>query len=165
MFFKKYGDYVVSGFFMSFSAAMFALSLQIKKSKIMDIGPEFMPKVISVIMFILSVALLVTTISQHKVRVAEAEATGSKKVDYKRVIYSLLLVLAFVLALKPIGFTITSLVFLPLEMFVLAPDEERTKKDVIKYVVITVIFTFIVYFLFRYGFKILLPEGIFAINI
>lgn len=165
MFFKKYGDYVVSGFFMAFSAAMFALSLQIKKSKIMDIGPEFMPKVISVIMFILSVALLVTTISQHKVRVAEAEATGSKKVDYKRVIYSLLLVLAFVLALKPIGFTITSLVFLPLEMFVLAPDEERTKKDVIKYVVITVIFTFIVYFLFRYGFKILLPEGIFAINI
>lgn len=165
MFFKKYGDYVVSGFFMAFSAAMFALSLQIKKSKIMDIGPEFMPKVISVIMFILSVALLVTTISQHKVRVAEAEATGSKKVDYKRVIYSLLLVLAFVLALKPIGFTITSLVFLPLEMFVLAPDEGRTKKDVIKYVVITVIFTFIVYFLFRYGFKILLPEGIFAINI
>lgn len=165
MFFKKYGDYVVSGFFMSFSVAMLVLSTQIKKSKIMAIGPEFMPKVIATIMLILSIALLVSTISQHKVRVAEAEAMGSKKVDYKRVIYSLLLVLSFVLALKPVGFTLTSLLFLPLEMFVLAPDEERTKKDAIKYVIISTIFTFIVYFLFRYGFKILLPVGIFAINI
>lgn len=166
MFFKKHGDYVVSGFFMALSVVMYALAARLPKSKVMSVGPDFMPKVISIAVFILSAVLLVTTITERRVRAAEiAAAKDAEKKDYKRVILSFLMVLIYVYTLKLVGFTITSLVFLPAEMFILAPDDKRTKKDLLRYVIISVIFTLIVYFLFRYGFKILLPRGIFAIEI
>ena len=50
-------------------------------------------------------------------------------------------------------------------MFILAPEERRGKKDVIQLLITDVLFTFVVFFLFRYGFKIVLPAGIFTINL
>ena len=46
MFFKKYGDIVVGVFFMALSAILMFMAQQLPKSKVMDIGPEFMPMVI-----------------------------------------------------------------------------------------------------------------------
>ena len=65
--------------------------------------------------------------------------------------------------LKPVGFLVTTLVYLFVQIFILAPDQNRTKKDLLRYLIIDVIFTFVVYMLFRFGFKIVLPAGIFAI--
>ena len=48
-------------------------------------------------------------------------------------------------------------------MLVLSPDDERDKKHIIILAVIDIIFTMVVFFLFRYGFKIVLPAGIFTI--
>ena len=50
-------------------------------------------------------------------------------------------------------------------MMVLSPDDERGKKQAILLAVIDVVFTLVVFFLFRYGFKIVLPAGIFSINL
>lgn len=165
MIFKMYGDYIISCFFAALSVAMFILSFQLPKSKVMTIGPDFMPMVISVIMFILSVILFVVALSERRIRAAEIERSGYKdNSDYKRVILSFLLILAYTYVLAPVGFTISSIVFLPAEMYVLAPGENRTMRELLKYIVISVVLVFVVYFLFRYGFKILLPTGIFAIE-
>ena len=51
MFWKKYGDYVTSIFFMLISVAMYFMAAALPKSKIMAIGPDFMPKIISLITF------------------------------------------------------------------------------------------------------------------
>ena len=83
--------------------------------------------------------------------------------DYKRVLFSLVASIVYVNVLSPIGFIISTLVYLFVQITILAPDAHRTKKDLIQYLVIDVIFTFVVYFLFRYGFKIVLPAGIFAL--
>lgn len=169
MFLKKYGDYVVSGFFLALSTVMYVLATRLPKSRVMKIGPDFMPKVIAAVMFILSVILLLSTILTRRVRKASVEKEAAEgrieKTDYRRVILSFLMILLYVFTLKPVGFTIMSLIFLPAEMFILAPDDQRTKKDLLKYLIISVIVVFVVYFLFRYGFKILLPRGIFAIEI
>ena len=85
--------------------------------------------------------------------------------DYKRMLISLILILVYVFALKPMGFIVTTLVYLPIQMYVLADAEHRTRKDIIVLLVIDVIFTIAVFFLFRYGFKIVLPQGIFTINL
>lgn len=159
MFFKKYGDFVVSIFFMIVSIVLIFLAQQLPKSKVMDLGPEFMPTVIGVLVLILSVILLISTIRNFKTKAAEAEASGPDNYDYKRVIISFLLVLIYAFVLKNVGFIICTLVYLPIQMFVLAPDNERGKKNIITYVVISVIFTFVVFFLFRYGFKIMLSTG------
>ena len=77
----------------------------------------------------------------------------------------MILILIYVFTLKPVGFIVTTLVYLPVQMYVLADAEHRTKKDIIMLLVIDVVFTLAVFFLFRYGFKIVLPQGIFTINL
>ena len=164
MFFKKYGDIVVSIFFMVLSAVMIYAATLLPKSTVMEIGPDFMPTVVGVVTFILSTALLIISLKGLKSRVAEAEANPPAECDYKRMLISLVLILIYVFALK-LGFIVTTLIYLPIQMYVLADAEHRGKKDIIMLLIIDVVFTFAVFFLFRYGFKIVLPQGIFTINL
>lgn len=165
MFFKKYGDIVVSVFFMVLSAVMIFAATLLPKSTVMEIGPNFMPTVVGIVTLILSTALLIISLKGLKTRVAEAEANPPAECDYKRMLISLILILIYVFTLKPVGFIVTTLVYLPVQMYVLADAEHRTKKDIIMLLVIDVVFTLAVFFLFRYGFKIVLPQGIFTINL
>lgn len=165
MFFKKYGDIVVSIFFMVLSAVMIFAATLLPKSKVMEIGPNFMPTLIGIFTFVLAAALLVISLKNLKSNIAEAEANPPAECDYKRMLISLMLILIYVFTLKPVGFILTTLIYLPLQMYVLADAEHRGKKDIITLVILSVVFTFVVFFLFRYGFKIVLPEGIFTINL
>lgn len=165
MFFKKYGDIVVGVFFMALSAIMMVMAQMLPKSKVMEIGPDFMPMVIGIITFVLAAILTFLNVKNMKMRVAEIDPSKIDDCDYKRVLLSALLVLIYVFILQPVGFIVSTLVFLPLQMLVLSPDDQRGKKQVIQLLIIDVIFTMVVFFLFRYGFKIVLPAGIFTINL
>ena len=165
MFIKKYGDIIVGVFFMLLSAAMLVMAKMLPKSTVMDIGPDFMPMCIGVMTFVLAAALVFLNIKNMKIYVAQAEAEGPEKADYKRVLTSFIIILVYVFVLKSVGFIISTLVYLPVQMFILAPEERRGKKDVIPLLITDVLFTFVVFFLFRYGFKIVLPAGIFTINL
>lgn len=165
MFFKKYGDIVVGVFFMALSAILMFMAQQLPKSKVMDIGPEFMPMVIGVLTFALAVLLTFLSVKNLKMRSEELAKAKPDDCDYKRVLLSAILVLIYVFILQPVGFIVTTLVYLPLQMLVLSPDDQRGKKQIIQLLIIDVIFTLVVFFLFRYGFKIILPTGIFTINL
>ena len=165
MFIKKYGDIIVGVFFMLLSAAMLVMAKMLPKSTVMDIGPDFMPMCIGVMTFVLAAALVFLNIKNMKIYVAQAEAEGPEKADYKRVLTSCIIILVYVFVLKSVGFIISTLVYLPVQMFILAPEERRGKKNVIQLLLTDVLFTFVVFFLFRYGFKIVLPAGIFTINL
>ena len=165
MFIKKYGDIIVGVFFMLLSAAMLVMAKMLPKSTVMDIGPDFMPMCIGVMTFVLAAALVFLNIKNMKIYVAQAEAEGPEKADYKRVLTSFIIILVYVFVLKSVGFIISTLVYLPVQMFILAPEERRGKKNVIQLLLTDVLFTFVVFFLFRYGYKIVLPAGIFTINL
>ncbi len=163
MFIKKYGDICVSIVFMLISIAVLVAAAQLPASKVMEIGPDFMPKVIGGLTLVLSILLLVFSINSLK-RNPDAVYVADDA-NYKRVLISFILILIYVCVFKPVGFIISTLVYLPCQMFVLAPEEKRTKAEIIKLAIIDVIFTLAVFFLFRYGFKIVLPAGIFTINL
>ena len=165
MFFKKYGDIVVGVFFMVLGALLVILAQALPKSKVMEIGPDFMPTVIGSVTFILAAILTFLSIKNFKMHGKELEHAEIPDCDYKRVISSIILVLIYVFALQPVGFIISTLVFLLLQMLVLSPDDERDKKHIIILAVIDIVFTMVVFFLFRYGFKIVLPAGIFTITL
>ena len=165
MFIKKYGDMIVGGFFMILSAGMMIMAKMLPKSTIMDIGPDFMPMCIGLVTFVLAAALAFLNLKNLKMRTAEAEKMEKEDLDYKRMLTSFMLILVYVYLLQPVGFIVTTILYLPFQMYVLAPDEKKTKKDIIQLAVTSVIFTFVVFFLFRYGFKIILPAGIFTINL
>lgn len=165
MFIKKYGDIIVGGFFMILSAGMMIMAKMLPKSSIMDIGPDFMPMCIGLVTFVLAAALAFLNVKNLKMRTEEAEKMEKEELDYKRMLTSFMLILVYVYLLQPVGFIVTTILYLPLQMYVLAPDEKKTKKDMVQLAVTSVIFTFVVFFLFRYGFKIILPAGIFTINL
>ena len=165
MFFKKYGDIVVGVFFMALSAAIMIGAQMLPKSKVMDIGPDFMPMCIGAVSFILAAILTFLNVKNMKLRASEIDPSTIADCDYKRVILSVILVLIYVFILQPVGFIISTFIYLMAQMVVLSPDDKRTKTDIIKLAVLNVIFTLVVFFLFRYGFKIVLPTGIFTINL
>ncbi|MDK2968574.1 MULTISPECIES: tripartite tricarboxylate transporter TctB family protein [Lacrimispora] len=165
MFIKKYGDIIVGGFFMILSAGMMIMAKMLPKSAIMDIGPDFMPMCIGIVTFALAAVLAFLNIKNLKIRTAEAETMEKENLDYKRMLISFILILVYVYLLHPIGFIVSTILYLPLQMYILAPDDKKKKRDIIQLAIITVIFTFVVFFLFRYGFKIILPAGIFTINL
>ena len=165
MFFKKYGDIVVSVFYIILAAAIIIMAMMLPKSAVMDIGPDFMPLVIGSATLILAVWLLVLSVKNFKVNAKLAETAEIEECDYKRVLGSFIVILAYVMILKPIGFIISTILYLPIQMFILSPSDERDGKSLVRLILITVIFTMVVFFLFRYGFKIILPAGIFTINL
>ena len=177
MFFKKYGDIVVGVFFMVLGALLVILAQALPKSKVMEIGPDFMPTVIGSVTFILAAILTFLSIKNFKMHGKELRPDSLKELqdqlehaeipdcDYKRVISSVILVLIYVFILQPIGFIISTLLYLMFQMVVLSPDDERDVKHIIRLAVINVVFTLAVFFLFRYGFKIVLPAGIFTIRL
>ncbi len=165
MFFKKYGDIIVGIFFMALSAILMVMAQMLPKSKVMEIGPDFMPMVIGGLTFVLAAALTFLSVKNFKMHAAEIDPAKLPDCDYKRVLLSVILVLVYVFVLQPVGFIVSTLVFLPLQMLVLSPEDKRGKKDIIMLLIIDVIFTMAVFFLFRYGFKIVLPAGIFTINL
>lgn len=155
---------IVGIFFAALGIALIAGAGALPKSKVMEIGPDFMPRLVGIIILVLALLLLFWTVKGLKKHVGEVETSGYKDTaDYKRVLFSLVASIVYVNVLSPIGFIISTLVYLFAQITILAPDAHRTKKDLIQYLVIDVIFTFVVYFLFRYGFKIVLPAGIFAL--
>lgn len=86
MFFKKYGDIVVGVFFMVLGALLVILAQALPKSKVMEIGPDFMPTVIGSVTFILAAILTFLSIKNFKMHGRELEHAEIPDCDYKRVI-------------------------------------------------------------------------------
>lgn len=99
MFFKKYGDILVGIFFMALSAVMMAMAAMLPKSKVMDVGPEFMPMCIGAVTFALVAALLVLSLKNHKLHLAQLAAESIPDCDHKRVLISTILILVYVFVL------------------------------------------------------------------
>ena len=163
MFFRKYGDIVIGIFYAALGAVTIWLGQQLPKSRVMKIGPDFMPMVIGILILVLALMLLFSAVKNFKANAAKAEAMPADTSDYKRVLASLVLVVIYVNILAPIGFILSTLGYLFLQIVVLAPNDRRSSKNILIYAAIDVIFVFIVFFLFRYGFKIVLPAGIFTL--
>ena len=163
MFFRKYGDIIVGIFYSALGAAVIYLAQQLPKSRVMKIGPDFMPMVIGTLILVLALMLLFSAIKNFKANAAKAEAMPADTSDYKRVLASLVLVVIYVNILAPVGFILSTLGYLFLQIFVLSPNDRRSPKNLLTYAIIDVVFVFVVFFLFRYGFKIVLPSGIFTL--
>ena len=163
LFFRKYGDIVTGIFYAVLGGVVIFLSQQLPKSKVMKIGPDFMPMLIGIVILILALILLVTSIKNFKANSEKAASMPADTSDYKRVLASLILVVIYVNILAPVGFIVSTLGYLFLQIVVLAPNDRRTLKHLTSYAILDIVFVFIVFFLFRYGFKIVLPAGIFTL--
>ena len=144
--------------FFIFAAAYFSISLSIPKFEDGFVSSDFMPKLYGVILIILSSLQIFQGISlmrKGEVKGEENEKTETWLVP--EVILTFVFLILYVAILKPVGFLISTILFLVVMIALFSPKEKR---NIIKIILISVIFTIAVYLIFVKGLSLTLPEGI-----
>jgi len=157
--FKKYNDLIVGLSMLAFGLFYLIMTMQIpRKGKLID--ATFFPYILSTIMLI--VGLLQTVkgaASAKKFDVSTyEEIKAGQKGDMKTVLITVVLILVYVALLKPLGFVISSTVYLFAQILVLVPM--RIKKNYLLYALVAVITSAIIYVSFRFGLDLMLPAGL-----
>ncbi|MDO6386509.1 tripartite tricarboxylate transporter TctB family protein [Uliginosibacterium sp. 31-12] len=88
----------------------------------------------------------------------DAPAKADDKADYRTVVKTLGLIIAYAALLEPLGFPVITAIYLFAQFIVLTPNDHQVSLP--KYALIAVLTSAIVYATFRYAFDMLLPVGV-----
>ena len=157
MFLKKYGDLAVGIAFLVLAVAMFVMAGALPPSLMGGLGSDFMPKVLAMAMAVLAVIQIITGLRKMKLEYTLDQLKEEFKPEYWRVLVTILAFTVYVVVLSSVGFMISSVVYLIVQMTVLAPKEKR---NYLLFAVISVAVSVVVYYLFRNGLNVLLPAGL-----
>ncbi|MBW7571411.1 tripartite tricarboxylate transporter TctB family protein [Caproiciproducens faecalis] len=151
-------------FFLLFAAFIYIESNFINLSKADPIGPQFFPRVIAIVMAILAVVQIVknwVVLKKEKVQQTDEKAETKKSSSKMAFWLTVAMLIVYPLVIQYVGFIILTSVYLFCQIFLLLPEGSiRSKKNVIKAAIISVVFTVCVYFLFTKMFLIFLPSGL-----
>lgn len=173
---KKYKDIISGSFLFVVGLVYFALSFTIKLSFIdRVVGSRMFPQIIGILMMALSLYIVVTgVISLKKSEAApkkdsektlmekgeEAENAG-EDTSRKGAIKVLLVLVSFglyCLLLDGVGFNAATILYLFSQM-VLMGDGKPSVKRIVFYIVLSVIVSVCVYYMFNTGFNLILPKA------
>ena len=154
-----------------FSSALIILGLMIiitsfsMKSLVdVSVGPGDVPRILGFILVILSFMQLVTELRTYRSEKSDSADTkeGNKGFDYSllKLPATVLLSISFVLVLDYLGFVISAMIYLFLQILVYS--DNRRKKAILLYILISVVASLGIYLIFVYGFGLRLPNGILA---
>ncbi|WP_227937373.1 tripartite tricarboxylate transporter TctB family protein [Alkalihalobacillus deserti] len=165
--FRLSKDVYASVFLLAFSVIMYVSSFSIKMLTVSKIGAGFMPRMIAIAIFILSIILLINSIKEMKFAKQrtdilededEDEHEGIKrKISPLSVVITLALMIGYIALLKPVGFLIMSSIYLFLQMYLLADPKERKAP---LFIIVSVVSSVVIYFCFKSIFHLMLPAGI-----
>lgn len=147
--------------FLLFSIGVWIASFSIKHLVVARIGSAFVPRLAATLLAILSILLILHSVLQapgDSLKVEEStdqemEAASKRK---KRVRLTFLLILFYLIFLEPIGFLITTSLYLFFQFWVLT----RRKPNLPLYGTLAVSTSVIIYYLFVKVFVLFLPAGI-----
>lgn len=153
---SKTRDIVCSSLFLIVGMFTFANALEIKPLMAKDLGSGFMPKVIGVSLIIIAVIKLILTLINKK---ESKEKILNDDIDQKGGLLTIGIFLFYVLTFEMLGFIVSTVIYLFFQMLILSNDKNRNCK---LFVLISVIFSVVVYALFVYVINRPLPIGIFG---
>lgn len=149
---KAFADLVAS-ILVLIIGMVFLIEAQKLPDKVQGIGPGDYPTVICIILLVLGTVLLIQTLVRTK-GIPIIESHSINIVYLSRFAIMVACSFLFYLLLKPVGFLITAPLYLYFCMIFFG------YKRKIKGAIISVLFTTIVYFLFRNVFLVMLPAGL-----
>lgn len=145
---------VIFNMFLFLAGIVLLISAQsIEVGAAMGQGGDFLPKLCSVFWVIISGLMLASSAFKYT---AQSEEKG----NIKGFLLTLVLLFLYVLLLKPIGFVITSSLYMFLQMLLFVPGELINKKRLILFAVISILLPVLVNLLFANVFSLILPAGI-----
>lgn len=148
--------------FFVFAATYFIMAFDIRQYNDGFLSSDFIPKVYGIILIILSVLQILFGMWKHK-KTDDEETNTSAIFDLGRlssVVVTFILLLAYILLLRTIGFIIMSSLFVFTMTLMLYPRTERNIRRLCKVVIVACLFSTLVYLLFVKGFALTLPAGI-----
>ena len=155
---QKYRDVFAGSLLMIFSVILFISALSIKSAVNMSVGPDFMPKLASVLLFVLGAAIAVQGYLEVKKNAAmEAEREVDDSKGKTEAMKTMLLMAAYAVLIQPAGFWICTVLYVFLQMMLLAPAGKRRP---VMFAAIAVISASVIYLSFTKGFHLMLPSGI-----
>ena len=151
---KKRSEIIIAAVLTVVGIALWFSARQIQTGAVMGQGGDFMPKLCSWLWLIISVLLLISAVME------EDDGVKEMGINIKGFLATLALLFVCVLLLKPVGFVLTSIGYMFLQMLLFVPAELRNKKNYIFFVIISVILPIAVNALFVNVFSLILPTGI-----
>lgn len=171
---SKLKDVRTGIFILILSVFIRFISNNILDSKVSELGPDFMPKIISIAMMIASVILIANGLFSHRKlkslnnteEQAESEEENkeelsgvSEKVNFKNVLLTMGLLFLYISLINIVGFIIMTILFIVLQIMIYSEDK---KANITRNIFIGAIVTVVIFIIFNYGFNIMIPLGIFS---
>ncbi|PMC35945.1 tripartite tricarboxylate transporter TctB family protein [Bacillus sp. UMB0899] len=161
-------DIFASAFFIVFSIVMYIASNSIIKLTVSKVGADFVPKLVAIGMLILSIFYLINSVkqqirskkelnSQTSVNKEEEVVEEKKKISPLSVLGTVGLLALYITLLPYLGFLIMTTVYLFFQMYLLAA---KTERNIPIFIVISIITSVFIYYIFKYVFHLMLPAGI-----
>ena len=161
----KWNDIISALVLIVVSIVVFFASDRLEAKTRMDIGPDFMPKLVAALTFLLSLVLLAQAVQRNMALRAQGQMPdvgrgpvrqGDLIVRYADWI-SLLLILAYTIAFEPLGFVLSTTIFLFLQFIVMSRSGERRY---IRFALVAGVVSAVSYFVFLRLFYVFLPTGL-----
>jgi len=150
----------ISGLFiLALSAALFALTLGLKDSPLVPIGPGFYPRIVLGLTAILSLLLVIAdVIEQRRLPAAPAGATApADRPNYTLVGLNFVLFGLYAAALPGLGFRIATFLYVAIANVLLAPP--KGLKGWVGTIVLALATALIAHYIFERQLSVLLPRG------
>ncbi len=139
-----------------FGVMFFVLAFQIPEKKVQSSSPSMFPKFISCLMIIAGLLLVLREYVQSKHRDSESSAV---KIENKGLVFGAIAAMVlYALLMDSVGFVICSVLYLFGSMFML--DRSRSAKEILKKLLISIVLTGVIYYVFAGMFHANLPTGI-----
>ena len=158
--FRKYRDLGFGIAALLFSAFYLMNAAQIKSLPKLTPGyasARFLPLLLGGLLAILSVICIIQGVRNMKSFSAEKPQTKASKGDLTAVLLTFVVIIGYVMVMPTLGFILSTVLYLFLQMLVLAPAEKR---NYVLFAIVAVVFTALVFVAFRVGLQQLLPRGI-----
>ncbi len=150
---NKQLDMLCSAIFLAFGGVMLFFSLRIRHIIPTDVGSGYVPIFISICILVTAGAKLVLTLLDKKTPQKTVKGDG----DLVGGLGTVGLMLAYVIAFEPVGFLLSSMVYLFAQIMLMSNAENR--KPVL-FAAISVVLPLAVSLLFAYAIKMPLPAGV-----
>jgi hypothetical protein len=133
------------------SLFLFALTLNLKPSALVPIGPGFYPRIVLGLTAVLAAALVAFDLFRKKTPVR------LEKANYRAVVLHFAVFAVYVVALPWLGFRIGTFAYLAAANALLDPP--KNARGWLRVVALALVATVIIYYAFEYYLSVLMPRG------
>ncbi len=160
MSFKKCKDLILGIVMLAFSGFYLIYAQQIKTRP--KLTPSYasariMPVLLGVLLAILSVVCIYQGVRRLKAPEGEEAAKKLDRGDLMAVVFTFAVIIGYILVMPMLGFILSTVLYLFLQMLILAPADKR---NYVLFAIVAVVFTALVFVAFRVGLQQLLPRGV-----